>query len=313
MYESEVEKVLTSIEMEARPDPCRVQAVHERMMDIARREAAHPHRGRNRVSALLVVIGVSGLALAGTKTGRSFVQWVFTPIGEVQSTQWVAPSGELWSRTQTGRSEPFTPEEEEDAAKQFAENYASKQAGEGRLVGLIENPGFMGTSLTIYQIEYTQSNGAKTVVGSGRPVGLQAENLRVDEITQLRDAGEGRVIEHYPFLIGMGKYTIRLTLSDDTTVDLQTFFPPGTLDERERIFEEMRELKASLRFTVLNAFVDSANPMMGVWGNLRYELADGRIVGASEQLPMEVISEDGTQVVMPDQETTIPIAGTKRE
>jgi len=313
MYESELEKELVSIEMDARPDPHCVQALREQMMDIASRVAAHPHRGRNRVSVLLVVIAVSGLAVAGTKTGRSFVQWVFTPIGQVQSTQWVAPSGELWSQTQTGRSEPFSPEEEEVVARKFAENSASKQAGEGRLVGLIENPGFMGTSLTIYQIEYTQSNGAKNIVGSGRPVGLQAENLRIDEIMQLRDAGAGRVIEHYPFLIGMGKYTIRLTLSDGATVDLQTFFPPSTSDERERIFEEMRELKASLRFTVLDAHWDSANPMMGVWGNLRYELADGRIVGATEQLPLEVISEDGTQVVMPDQESAIPIEGKNRE
>lgn len=313
MYESELEKVLTSIEMDARPDLHRVQAVRERMMDIARRGAAHPRRGRNWAGALLVVIGVSGLALAATKTGRSFVQWVFTPVEQGRSTQWQAPSGEVWTRSESGRSEPFSPEEKEDVARQFAENFASKQAGEGRLVGLIENPGFMGTSYTIYLIEYTQSNGAKNIVGSGRPVGLQAENLRIDEIMQLRDAGAGQVIEHYPFPIGMGKYAIRLTLSDGATVDLQSFFPPGTLDERERIFEEMRELKASLRFTVLNAFVDSANPMMGVWGILRYELADGRMVGASEQLPTEVISEDGTQVIMPDQETAVPIAGTKRE
>src|SRR3989304_5548172 len=258
MYESELEKVLTSIEMDARPDPCRVQAGRERMMDIARRGAAHPHRSRNRLCAILVVIGVSGLAVAGTKTGRSFVQWVFTPVEQAQSTQWVAPSGELWSQTQSGRSEPFSPEEKEDVARQFAENFASKQAGEGRLGGLIENPGFMGASLTIYIIEYTQSNGAKNRVASGRPDGLQAENLRIDEIMELRDAGAGRVIEHYPFLIGMGKYTIRFTLSDGATVDLQTFFPPSTGDERERIFEEMRELKASLRFTVLLAYLGLA-------------------------------------------------------
>jgi hypothetical protein len=67
-------------------------------------------------------------------------------------------------------------------AVEARQGQGSFHAGEGRLIGVIENSGFMGTSLTVYQIEYTQSNGAKSVVGSGRPVGLQAENLRNDEI-----------------------------------------------------------------------------------------------------------------------------------
>jgi hypothetical protein len=74
---------------------------------------------------------------------------------------------------------------------------------------------------------------------------------------------------------------------------------------------EMRGLKTALRFTVRDAYFDKANPEAGVWGTLQYQLADGRTVGAKEQLPPEIISEDGTQVVMPDMEAPITIEGAE--
>ncbi len=224
---------------------------------------------------------------------------------------WRAPKGEVWTQVQTGREGPISPEEQEAVAEKFAEQYDSKQAGDGRLVGLIESPGFAGISHTIYLIEYTLSTGEKDIVGSGAPTGPQAENMRLDEIMQLRDAGEGEILRHDPLPIGMGKYTLRLTLSDGVIVELETYFPPSTRAEREAIFAEMRTLKAAHRFKVLSAMFDPANALAGVWGLLQYELADGRVVGATEQIPAELVSEDGTQVVMPDVVAPIPIESAK--
>lgn len=311
MYEndSELRDLLDATEMDARPDPAQVQAVRDRMMNIASRTGRRSRGRRNALVAALVVLGVSGIGLAATETGRNFIRWILTPVEEIQSTEWEAPNGDVWSHTTTGRSEPYSSQEQEEVARKFAENYESKQAGEGRLVGLIESPGWFGVSQIVYLIEYMQSDGETTSVGSGRPTGKQAENMRIDEIMRLRDTGAGKIIEEHPFPIGMGKYTIRLTLSDGKTVDLETFYPPGTREEREQIFAEMRKLKAALRFTVLHACFDEANPKAGVWGTLQYQLADGRTVGATEQIPPEVISEDGTQVVMPDLEAPIVIEG----
>jgi hypothetical protein len=309
--DSELKNILDATEMDARPDPARAEVVRQRMLNIAGRAGTRPHRHRSVLVAALVVIGVSGIGLAATETGRNFIRWIFTPVEEIHSTEWEAPTGEVWTQSTIGRSEPYSPEEEKRVAEGFAESYAAKQAGEGRLVGLIESPGWAGVSETVYLIEYEHEDGETTAVGSGRPTGKQAENLRIDEIMQLRDAGAGEIIEQSPFPIGMGRYTIRLTLSDGETVDLATHYPPGTEEERELVFAEMRELKAALRFTVLDAYFDKANPEAGVWGTLQYQLADGRTVGATEQLPPEIISEDGTQVVMPDVESPIAIEGAE--
>ena len=143
MYEndSELRSMLDATEMDARPDPDRAQAVRQRMMNIASRGGGRPHRHRSALVAAVVVLGISGIGLAATETGRDFIRWIFTPVEEIQSTEWEAPDGDVWTQS-TGRDQPYSPEEEEAVAKQFAENYASKQAGEGRLVGLIETPGW---------------------------------------------------------------------------------------------------------------------------------------------------------------------------
>lgn len=311
MYDSELDNMLSSSEMKVAPDAGRVQALREQLIRRANTIGRRPRRYRSAAVAAIACVTVAGIGLGATETGRALIQWVLTPIDEAQSTQWQAPDGELWTHIETARDRPLTPDEEAKVADRFAEDFASKHAGEGRLAGLIESPGFAGISQTVYLIEYTHSDGTKQVVGSGRPAGEQARNMQLDEIMQLRDDGAGEIVAQEPFAIGMAKYTLRFALSDGASFDLQTFFPPGTREERERIFGEMRELKAALQFEVLSAFVDPGNPLMGVWGNARYHLADGRFVGATEQLPPDVISEDGLSVVMPGRPDALPIAGAQ--
>ena len=313
MYENDNElgNLLDSTELESAPDPARMQAVRQRALHLADRSAARGPRVRTSLVAVLVLIGITGVGLATTETGRRILRWVTTPIQEEAFTTWEAPDGTTWSRTQTGRSEPYSDEEKEQVADEFAECNAIQEAGGGRLAGLIEGPGFLPgmPSHTVYMIEYELSNGQTNTVGSGQPSALQAENMRLDEILELRNAGEGEIISEQPAPIGMGRYTIRFTLSDGETVDLQTVFPPSTKEEREAIFAEMQELKQQLRFKVIDPYVDPENHLVGVWGLLQYTLADGRTVGSASQVPPEAISEDGTQVILPELKEPIAIEG----
>ena len=308
--DSELKNMLNSTELDGLPDPARMQAVRQEMMNIASR-GGRPRRFHTAPIVALIVVGICAISLAATQTGRDFIRWIFTPIAEEPVVTWEAPDGDVWSRTTTGRSEPYTPEEEDQATTEMSELHEIQQDGGGRLVGLSEGPGFVEgmTSSTTYMIEYTLDSGATISVGSSRPTGKQAENMRIDEIMNLRDAGAGEIISEQPFEIGLGYYTVRLTLSDGQTVDLQTFYPPSTLEERERIFAEIGELKKQLRFAVQNPFVDQADPQAGVWGLLLYTLADGRTVGATGPVPQEAISKDGTHVVLPDLEAPIAIQG----
>lgn len=307
MCDAELQDMLSSSEMPTQPDPGDVQAVREKMMTIAATSCRGVHRARNVLLTTLVVIGVSGIGLAATERGRKLIRSVFMPVEEAKVVEWVSPDGDTWTHLETGREQPLTPEEKQEVSDQFAENYAGKQAGEGQLVGLLEGPGWAGISHTVYSIEYTRSDGTTNLVGSGRPTGAQAENMRLDEIMELRDSGAGEIIDYQPSPLGMGKYMIRFTLSDGETVDLQTYFPPSTRHEREAIFAEMRSLKADLRFSAQRPFRNPANPLAGVWGILQYQLADGRTVGAVEQIPPAMISEDGTQVIVPGQDEPVTI------
>ncbi|MBN2561413.1 MAG: hypothetical protein JXQ75_10835 [Phycisphaerae bacterium] len=309
--DSDLKDLLDSTEVDATPDPVRAHAVRQRMMSIAGRARTRRPRIRTGPVAALVVIGAAGIGLAATETGRSILRWIVIPIQKGQVIKWEAPDGGVWAFSESDRSEPYSVEEEEAAAKEFAEYNAIQQAGGGRVTGLIEGPGFSDgeTSHTTYQILYTLSSGETREVGGSRPTGKQAENMRIDEIMRLRDAGAGEIVEERPFPIGLGSYVIRFTLSDGETIDLRTGFPPSTREERARIFAEMRKLKEQLRFTVLNPRADA----WGVWGLLRYRLADGRVVGATERVPPEAISEDGTHVVLPDLEAPIAIEGAAGE
>jgi hypothetical protein len=120
--------------------------------------------------------------------------------------------------------------------------------------------------------------------------------MRIEEIMYLRDAGAGEIITQDEFPIGLGSYTLRFTLSDGRTVDLQTNYPPAPRTDREAIFLETRALKKQLKFFVQNASRNNSNPKAAVWGILQYKLADGRTVGISERVPTEVISSDGRNV-----------------
>lgn len=313
MCDKELEDMLRSTEIGATSAPGHVAELRERMSEIAG-QSGRRHGRRVTLLAAVLVVCVSGIGLSATEVGQEFIErcvWLFVRVDPVQSTQWESPDGAVWTRSVTGRDEPLAPAEQEAAADDFAHAYDAKQAGAGRLVGLIESPGFAGVTDTIYLIEYDRGDGRTNAVGSGKPTGKQAENMRIDEIMQLRDAGEGEVLSHKPLPIGMGQYVIRLTLSDGVAVDLETYFPPSTGEQRERIFTEMRQLKAELDFTVLHASFDKAQPEAGVWGTLVYRLADGRTVGASEQVPPEVISEDGAQVVMPAMNEPLSIQGAE--
>jgi hypothetical protein len=54
-------------------------------------------------------------------------------------------------------------------------------------------------------------------------------------------------------------------------------------------------------------------PGSGVWGILRYTLADGRTVNHYEQVPTDLITSDGRHIVMPGTGELVEIAGTGRD
>lgn len=175
-----------------------------------------------------------------------------------------------------------------------AEAESIGEAGGGQLISIHEIPNpFDGSSSqwTYFTVEYTLAGG-KTFRLFGDLRAKQKAAMRWDEISALRDSGGGELLSHEPSHNGLDRYRIRFTLSDGQTIDLTTNYPPGTRQEREKIFAETRELKKQLRFTV----EDSHESSGGIWGLLRYTLADGRTVGISEQVPKEALTPDGKHV-----------------
>ena len=313
---NDMEKILASAAMESDPDPAAIQAVRQRMIAIAGSARARRSPGRTALILAVALVSVSAVGLAATETGRDLIRRILIPIRTDEVAKWEAPDGSIWSRSKSisdSDAEPYTAEEQESIKTTFQEIHEIQQAGGGRLVGLLEGTGWDGSpSYTVYQIEYTLANGEVHTVGSGGPRGKQAENMRIDEIMELRNAGEGELISQseFRFRIGLGRYTIRFTLADGQTVDLMTNYPPGTKDQREAIFAETRALKEQLRFSVEHANFDPSDPHGKVWGVLQYELSDGRTVGISQTIPPEVISSDGKYVVMPGSEEQLEIQGT---
>lgn len=307
--DADLRAVLESGELDGQVDPVRIDAVRDRMMIIA---SSHPGRRRRYRQAWVtvsVLFGLCGIGLAATETGRAFVRSIFTPVDTHHAVEWDAPDGGTW--IQSRDAGPFSPEEEKQTAEEFNEIFEIQQAGGGRLVGLMEGPDYgWGGSEPGYRVAYTLSNGEVETVGGGELTEKQMVNMRVDEIMELREGGAGEVIEHRDLPIGMGLYTIRFTLSDGQSVDLTAWYPPGTQAEREAIFTETRELKIQLHFTVDKAFGYEKYPEQGTWGLLRYTLADGRTVGIIERIPDELVSEDGTQVEMPDVSESGTAAGS---
>ncbi|MHC4415274.1 MAG: hypothetical protein ACYS0G_08325 [Planctomycetota bacterium] len=297
--ESELAETLRSAEMRIDPDPAHIGAVRERMATVAREAAGRRRRARRAWLVGLLLLGACGTGLAATGAGRGFVRWIFTPVLPRHEVTVTTPDGSTW--TQGSSAEPIGPEQEQAAARLFHEIAALSQAGLGELVGLLEGP-----DQTAYSIRYALADGTSTTVATGVPTELQAVMMQINEIRRLRDAGAGKVIVESRSPVGLGFYVIRFELPD-RTVDVQTWYPPGTRDEREAIFAETRELKADWRFSVEQAGVSVEDPEQGVVGTLRYTLSDGRTVGIVEPIPPEVITPDGAYVVVPGTGDRVPI------
>jgi hypothetical protein len=301
----ELTNLLRSAESLAAPQADHRAAVRARMLGLMQSSRGPRRAYRTAVVAALLVVVVGGIGLAATERGREFIRWLFVPIEDTHVTQWESPDGGLWSQIRDGGI--YSEEEAQAVEDQFGEIYALKEAGEGRLVGIIEGPELLDGVKNTYEVEYTLADGETVSVGGERPSGKQAANTHIDELEQLRDSGAGRIIAEQPFPIGLGRYTVRFTLSDGEQVDLILYYPPGTAAERAAIFSETRELKQELRFTVLQPRRTAEEPDTGVWGILRYELADGRTVGHTERVPDEAISPDGQFVVLPGLDEPIAI------
>ncbi|MHC4717674.1 MAG: hypothetical protein ACYS5V_11940 [Planctomycetota bacterium] len=215
---------------------------------------------------------------------------------------WTAPDGNL--HLSIGGDEPESPE----TLDRFREVHAIKEAGGGRLAGLVERPGWGGElSTRTFQVMYTLANGQTTRVGQGDLSVMQRANMRIDEILRLRDLGGGEIIARRESPLGLAAFTIRFTLSDGETVDLHTMYPPGTRQQREAIFAETRALKTQRRFQVREPQV---LPGAGVSGILVYVLSDGRSVRHFEQVPTDLITSDGTHIKTPGTGELVEIADT---
>jgi len=279
--------------------------VESQVQKLAR--AARPRRRAGQAIGLgaLLFAGVATAGLAGTQAGRDLVRWLVLPVHQAEHLQISLPPDPSQPNEQStvmvtrmssgGDAKPFTPQEKAAYEAEMAEIVQIKQAGGGRLVGLMEVPPPNGTTkpLTIFNIEYTLSNGQKSGM-SGAPSPQQRANLRIDEILALRNNGGGQIVSSKPSELGLGRYTIRFTLADNTAVDLETQFPPGTSAERAAIFAEISQLKAARSFSVTQAV---SGPNGKVWGILHYTLADGRQVGFTDEVPADMVGPDGRSVL----------------
>jgi len=196
-----------------------------------------------------------------------------------------------------------------NVAPEDAEAESMMEAGGGRLIGMHEGPSIVDGSSsqsTSFKVEFTLANGRIVYLGEGRLSEKQRANMRWDEISALRDAGAGQLISQEPFHLGLGKYMVRFTLSDGQTIDLIVNYPPGTRQDREKIFAETRALKKQLQFKVMRLPAASEGPASGITGGvLQYTLADGRIVGIIDMVPKDAIGPDG-KLTVPEIEMPSP-------
>lgn len=308
-HERDLNELLDSAALPAEPDPDRARLVRARTLALAARPRSHARALRWSLGSVAAVLALAAIGVGGTQAGRDFLRRLLVPIEVEHPVQWQAPDGSAWSQVTTGRETPYSAEEQQAVADEFTEMHALQEAGQGRLVALLEGPGWTDDTLmhTTYMVEYTLESGEKRQIGMGEPTGEQAKNLRIAEINRLRDAGAGEIVESRPSPLGLGTYVIRFALSDGTAVDIKTMYPPSTRAEREAICRELRELKAQLRFEVLDAVANASDPASQVWGTLRYTLADGRTVGTTEPIPAEVISSDGRFVTLPAEQEPVEI------
>ncbi len=297
----ELGRMLEAAEMAEDARPAGVQSAHDRFMrtvSSGRRRVALPRS----TAAAVIVLGLTAAGLAGTQAGRDWIRSLFTPIQPAHAVFGEHGDDTAWVVQRLGPDAgPFSDQEVADVEAEMKEAEALKQAGEGRLVGLLEMPAMHGDVDAerfgvAYLIEYTLNDGKTTTVSDDCPSPAQRVRMRLAEIMQQRDAGEGEVISAADFPMGLGKYVIRYTLDDGQTVDLEDFYPPAPRADREAIFEEVSRLREARQFVVLSANRDAKGPVSGV---LQYTLSDGRVVGAVDTIPADVISEDGENVVNP--------------
>ena len=312
MYENDndIEAALKSAAFSADASPDRRQAVHSQLLNFTaaggRRRAGLP----KALIAAVLLVSVAAVGLAATETGREFVRSLFTRIEPVHVVSGEHGPGSTWSVSRSGPgSEPFSEEETKSISTMMDETAALRKAGEGRLLGIIDAPGVPSVPggekiLTVCLIEYTLASGEKQVVGT-QPNQAQITRMRYDEVMSQYDAGKGEVLSRVDGPMGFGHYSLRFTLDDGQTVDLRTIFPPSTRAEREAIFAEAKELKEALRFAVDSPA--SRTPDGRVTAILRYTLADGRVVGITEDVPAEAISADGKYVITSLNEVTTEI------
>lgn len=301
----DMEELLAGASLNIEPDGQHMQAVHARAMGLAGSARPRRHVGRSVGIGAVLLVGAATAGLAGTQAGRNWVRQIVTPVYKTEVVTVscppdpAAPSGHAVtmsvSRTSTGGdAQPFTPEEKAAINAEMTEVRQISRAGGGRLTGLLESVASKRDGVyTVFMVEYTLAGGKKITLGSPKPE-RPLNGVNVDELLQLRDSGAGELISSKPFPIGLGLYIIRFTLSNGTSIDLQTYYPPGARAEREAIVAETRQLKAAGRFTVDDA---NSQPDGGVWGTLRYTLADGRQVGITEQVPSEALAPDGKSVI----------------
>ena len=297
--DNELQSILEPARMSTETNVDHMQAVRQRMLHQARASLAHPHRAAVRWTVgLLVVVAASAAGLAATQTGRDFIRRILTPVktsyslnGEVDSE---FGDQSMWGGG--GWAEPITPEVARETRAGWAQMSALAKEGGGRLTGLLESPVLDGTGYLItHMIEYVLSDGSIKTAGAGGLTDLQTTNMRIDEILELRDSGAGAIIDERSSDIGLGRYLIRFTLADGSTIDLQTNYPPGTRAEREAIFAEARELRRKRDLTVLDPTVDVETGR--AWGIVRFTLADGRAVGLVGDVPSDMLTADSTHVV----------------
>ncbi len=299
--EDKMREVIKSAGVDDDPNSLKMQATKDRMLFLARKAARTMSGYRMMGIGACLLVGVSAVGLAATETGRNLVRWVFTP---VETRHYIFHEPEKIDSSSitpvsyvTGRDQSPTEVEEEIIKSEIDEIERIRQNGGGKLIGLLEGPEQEGI-YPVYRIEYTLGNGKTLAVNWNKPEGKQAENMRIDEIMKLRDSGAGEVISKEYSRLGMGKYILRFDMPDGRTVDLETYYPPGTREEREAIFAETRLLKEQRRFKVLKASRDPDGKILGL---LQYTLFDGRPIGINEHdLPEDIISIDGQYVVMPE-------------
>jgi hypothetical protein len=303
--DSDIRAALRSAEINIAPNGARMASARERMFQTPGGTSRTTMRRVGQIAAVLI-IGCCGIVFAGTETGRALIRRLI-PIAKTDSVRWQAPNGTVHSLSRVS-GEAFSEAERTVIVDHMKEREALRQAGEGTLMGLIERRAENGCGVaTLYDVAYAYSDNTMSNVCQDTLSDAQAERMRIAEILWLRDEGAGQIVSHREYPLGLGRYSIAYELSDGQTVTLTTYFPPAPRKEREAIMAETLRLRNEGLFHVANPRAVAGDEVL-IYAKIRYELADGRIVWLTEQVPPQYISEDGQYVVLPNSEENIPIS-----